>query len=912
MKWIILTLSILLMGKSHCNGLSIDCTLGKADLIIAIDTSSSMTQTIFTFDDVTTFVKELLATINIGPDNIRVGLITYSDSVDVILNLNDYRSLNQLEEVVDDLSLGGSSTNANSAMTQIERMLSNQRGDRNDVRNYVIIITDGESRDGSPIEKAREIRRMGTTIMAVGLGDGVNEGQLLAMASPPDDSHVVKITSLDRLDIKNQELKFITTTLCSARQACNNNLDLIFALDGHSSTTEQNFNKMKKFVIDVVRNFPISSTHARVGVMTYGRGTAINFYLNNYSDQEKITEEIDKIQYPGSGSRDLVDGLRRIRTEMFSNTRGNRDDAIYKNVGVFITTGLADDGDTSDQANEALQAGITLLHVDISVGNPRLTINPLAKKPFYRYMYNVTGYDALNTIVASLAGEICSAYQGCSTTAYHITPYNRNGIVSPRVGRLAVNMNGQWNSVCDDRWDNKEASIVCKCLYPGETADEWKFLAYKYHDPTINNTELAIGLDELSCTDSDVDIRGCSHVDSLSQNCNQDEAAGIDCNGNDAHIPEVPNPEIVCNSSAMEVCFNINDVIPSVIAMVKQCSSVVRIDNATHACFKVPLGKCDPFMTTDSVSKRYCYTIGQSSDQPVGSPILFEQWNVTSCCTVAKNGSVSQGYGTYIEEKIFNVSANYSFDMNCYFNNTFEGDPIQFPITILTGQDIYCKVCVESQDNSIMIVVPGCQLLGTATGPPTYPFLADKCPISSALNVVYYPMAETCWGFKFKSIKFQGFDELFVNCDTYACDRFLDSKDYCDRTCQSSGSLGRKKRDTIERFKSDDDRRLKRDVDQDGDIFTPSRFVSLEKGPLYVKDDGLGNIIKADLDGIPLQITGRELTEQERLDWFGKQNMSDKDSDGLQHNTDNQTSRSSTVIGNAVLLFGALLLILHI
>ena len=89
-------------------------------------------------------------------------------------------------------------------------------------------------------------------------------------------------------------------------------------------------------------------------------------------------------------------------------------------------------------------------------------------------------------------------------------------------GRVELFRNGQWGTVCDDRWDNNDAAVVCRQLghHGGQAFSEAHF----------GRGLGPIFLDDVNCSGTEARLAECPlQNDRGYHNCNHGEDAGVKC-----------------------------------------------------------------------------------------------------------------------------------------------------------------------------------------------------------------------------------------------------------------------------------------------------------------------------------------------------------------------------------------------
>ena len=179
-----------------------DCSRALVDLVFVVDSSGSVGAE--NFDHVLSFINAIINKFNVGKNGVRIALTRFSSIGESIFNLNtDFNKASIQNRVNNTDFVGGGTDTAGGIRDMHFKQFTSANGDRPNVQNIAIIITDGRSSDNAmTISEAIDARNDGIDIVSVGISHGVDENELRQMSSSPqiEGQNYWRSVDFDQLD----------------------------------------------------------------------------------------------------------------------------------------------------------------------------------------------------------------------------------------------------------------------------------------------------------------------------------------------------------------------------------------------------------------------------------------------------------------------------------------------------------------------------------------------------------------------------------------------------------------------------------------------------------------------------------------------------------------------------------------
>ena len=136
---------------------------------------------------------------------------------------------------------------------------------------------------------------------------------------------------------------------CEAREI--GGLDLVFVLDESGSIGEEDFNKTKLSIEDIISNLRIGLDDTRVALLLFSNRSILLFNLNKHNNSDTLIEEIRNIEYVSGPETNTAAALELLRTDTLSQVLGLRPSNESRHVAIVITDGQSNNAlDTEIQA----------------------------------------------------------------------------------------------------------------------------------------------------------------------------------------------------------------------------------------------------------------------------------------------------------------------------------------------------------------------------------------------------------------------------------------------------------------------------------------------------------------------------------------------------------------------------------
>ncbi|KAM7339691.1 hypothetical protein ACRRTK_000306 [Alexandromys fortis] len=338
----------------------------SADIVFLIDGSDNTGSANFAV--IRDFLVNVLERLSVGNQQIRVGVVQYSDEPQTVFSLDTYPSKATVLDAVKRLSFaGGELANTGLALDfVVENLFTRTGGSRAEegVPQVLVLISAGPSsddiRDGVVALKQ-------ASVFSFGLGaQAASRAELQHVAT--DHSLVFTVPEFRSFgDLQEQLLPYLVgvaqrhivlqppTIVTQVMEV--NKRDIVFLVDGSSSLGQSNFNAIKDFIAKVIQRLEIGHDLVQVSVAQYADTVKPEFYLNTYSTKRDAIASVRKMK-PLEGSA-LYTGsaLDFVRNNLFTSSAGHRAAEGVPKLLVLVTGGKSFD-EVSQPAQELKRGSI--------------------------------------------------------------------------------------------------------------------------------------------------------------------------------------------------------------------------------------------------------------------------------------------------------------------------------------------------------------------------------------------------------------------------------------------------------------------------------------------------------------------------------------------------------------------------
>ena len=167
---------------------------------------------------------------------------------------------------------------------------------------------------------------------------------------------------------------------------------------------EANFQRVLKFVHNIINGLEFVSGKTQIAVLTYSDDTIIWMNFGHYTKKKDILEVVDRIAYTGGGTF-TADALKVLRERVFNPDLQDRPSA--PDVAILITDGVSNilPQRTIPEAHNTHAAGIHVYGVGVALNDSEELAEVVSDK---QSLFLINNYHELVEFSANILDIVCS------------------------------------------------------------------------------------------------------------------------------------------------------------------------------------------------------------------------------------------------------------------------------------------------------------------------------------------------------------------------------------------------------------------------------------------------------------------------------------------------------------------------
>ncbi|XP_039546586.1 vitrin isoform X3 [Pimephales promelas] len=382
----------------------------KVDIAFLMDGSWSIGKRRFKIQK--DFLVEVSQALNVGVDGAMMGIIQYGDDAVTEFSLKQYSSSSDVKPAISKINQKGGLSHVGKALSYINKhFFSDANGNRGGAPNVAVVLVDGWPTDRVE-EASRLARESGINIFFVTIeGPDDNEKQNVVEPNFVDKAvcrtngfYSLPIASWFALRKAVQPLvkRVCDTDRLMCSKTCLNANDIAFVIDGSSSVGTGNFRTVLQFVANVTREFEISDTDTRVGIVQYTYEQRLEFAFGQHNNKADLLNAIKRINY-WSGGTSTGAAITYAADQLFSKSKPNK-----RKIMIVITDGRSYD-DVRAPALAVHRKGVIAYSIGIAWA-AQDELEYIATDPDREHSFFVDEFDNLYKYVSKIIHNICNEF----------------------------------------------------------------------------------------------------------------------------------------------------------------------------------------------------------------------------------------------------------------------------------------------------------------------------------------------------------------------------------------------------------------------------------------------------------------------------------------------------------------------